>query len=294
LGGEGGAAVGGGGVAVGGASGAGYVDPAIPHSMVRLRFNAAYDDNRPDRAEFFYPKCGCLMTRDAKGPPLTEQRVDYQDLDAYLELAYQNRVSAFISIPYRFLNPEVNANVNGFSDLEVGAKAAIIATDSTFLTAQLRTYIPTGDGSRGLGTDHVSLEPALLFYQQLGRGLVFEGEAKDWIPIGGSDFAGNVLQFGASLSYWMIQQCNFRAAPVVEVISWTVLGGKELDGSTGATIDAAGQDIVNLKLGLRVGFGKLEQPGFFSRSDLYVGYGRALTGDVWYKDLFRAEFRINF
>ena len=38
----------------------GYVDFAVPITQFRLRFDAAYDDNRPDRAEFFYGKCGCF------------------------------------------------------------------------------------------------------------------------------------------------------------------------------------------------------------------------------------------
>ena len=30
------------------------------------------------------------------------------------------------------------------------------------------------------------------------------------------------------------------------------------------------------------------------RHDLYIGYGRALTGDVWYKDIYRIEYRVRF
>ena len=28
--------------------------------------------------------------------------------------------------------------------------------------------------------------------------------------------------------------------------------------------------------------------------DLYAGYGHALTGDVWYKEIFRLEYRLKF
>jgi len=28
--------------------------------------------------------------------------------------------------------------------------------------------------------------------------------------------------------------------------------------------------------------------------DFYVGYGRALTGDVWYKNMLRVEVRVRF
>ena len=33
---------------------------------------------------------------------------------------------------------------------------------------------------------------------------------------------------------------------------------------------------------------------FGPHNDLYVGYGRALTGPVWYKDIFRLEYRLGF
>ena len=33
---------------------------------------------------------------------------------------------------------------------------------------------------------------------------------------------------------------------------------------------------------------------FATRSDLYVGYARALTGEVWYKNMLRVEFRYFF
>src|SRR5712691_11833904 len=41
------------------ASAVGYIDSAIPLTQFRLRYDAAYHDNRPARAEFFYAKCGC-------------------------------------------------------------------------------------------------------------------------------------------------------------------------------------------------------------------------------------------
>ena len=38
----------------------GYIDSAIIRSRVRVRFDANYDDTSPDKAEFFYAKCGCF------------------------------------------------------------------------------------------------------------------------------------------------------------------------------------------------------------------------------------------
>ena len=50
--------------------------------------------------------------------------------------------------------------------------------------------------------------------------------------------------------------------------------------------DACGDTIVNAKFGVRMGLGNL--------FDIYTGYGRALTGEVWYKDVWRTELRIGF
>jgi hypothetical protein len=50
--------------------------------------------------------------------------------------------------------------------------------------------------------------------------------------------------------------------------------------------DAAGQTIVNAKLGVRLGIGE--------RADFYAGWGRPLTGDRWYENVFRLEMRLLF
>src|SRR5207248_6321693 len=42
-------------------SSVGYIDSAVPRTQFRLRYDSAYDNNRPDRAAFFYPKCGCFQ-----------------------------------------------------------------------------------------------------------------------------------------------------------------------------------------------------------------------------------------
>jgi hypothetical protein len=308
-----------GGLALGGTEAAtGYIDQAIPLTQFRLRFDAAYDDNRPDRAEFIYPKCGCFASNlvrtkapgifdpRAPGPGMPETSIDYQEISSYLEVAFSNRFSAFVELPVRFLNPEVNPDTSGLGDMNVGFKYALVACPDRYVTLQFRTYIPTGDPAEGLGTDHVSLEPALLWHQNLTNCLFLDSELRDWVPIGGTDFAGNVVRYGVGLSYLVLNRPRFRIIPVGEVVGWSVLSGKELvvpsvaaamnplAPGNSAVQDAAGDTIVNAKIGVRFGFGAAQDQGYLSRSDLYVGYGRALTGDVWYKDIFRVEFRLLF
>jgi hypothetical protein len=275
-------------------SSVGYIDSAIPRTQLRLRFDAAYDDNRPDRAEFFYAKCGCFrgLGLDAAGPPahaplVPEVKLDYQEFTSYFEVAFNERLSGFIEVPVRWVNFDVLPNTYGFGDLNAGFKYAVLYSKDQVVSVQLRTYTPTGQANRGLGTDHVSLEPSVLFFQRLSDRLTLEGEFRDWIPIGGSDFAGNIIRYGVGLTYDVYRSGKFHVAPVTELVGWTVLGGKELAlaGASTAIQDASGDTIVNAKLGVRTSF---------ENSSFYIGYGRALTGDVWYKDILRLEYRLTF
>ena len=177
----------------------------------------------------------------------------------------------------------------------------MIADPCRYLTFQLRTYVPTGDSESALGTGHVSLEPGLLFYQRLSDRLVLQGQLTDWIPVArhGSE-AGNVLSYGLGLGYDVYRGCNFRVTPVAELVGWTALNGyksvfEPISATAPPNLDlpvthgveqAGGDTIVNAKFGVRT---------YFSNGqDLYVGYGHSVTGDRWYKDMFRVEYRIGF
>jgi hypothetical protein len=263
----------------------GYIDPAIPGDQFRLRYDSSYDDTRPTRAEFLYPQGG----PHGRGLPEPEPRVDFQDISAYLELIATERLSGFVEVPWRFLNPEVNPDHSGLSDMNAGFKYAFIDDSDLVATFQFRTYAPTGDAHRGLGTEHVSLEPALLVWKPLPQGFGLEGELRYWAPVGGTDFAGDIIRYGLGLHYDLPIAGKVYVSPVATVVGWTVLGGKETvvhpSGLTSVE-DTAGQTIVNVKLGARAGLGRF--------GDVYMGYGRALTGDRWYANTLRLEWRLAF
>jgi hypothetical protein len=305
----------------------GYIDSAIVRSRVRVRYDSSYGDTTPDKAEFFYPKCGCfgnfpflkqhglLSVYDprARGPqhPLGthgvalfsgEPNLNYQEVSTYVEYAPTRNFSGFMELPARFLNPTLVNNNYGFSDLNLGFKYAFVADPNAYYTFQFRVYTPTGAPNLGLGTGHVSLEPALLVFQRLTDRLYFSGEFRDWIPVGGSDFAGNVLRYGVGLTYNIVLTDHFRIAPVNEVVGWSILNGKEFvpipTGNNGEVRNVGGQCIVNEKIGIRIGLGNYDLPGGGSglndRHSLYVGYGVALTGDKWYQDTLRVEYNFWF
>lgn len=263
----------------------GYVDPALIGNFFRFRYDTAYNDRRPTRAEFFYPKGG----PSGPGLPEPERRVDFQDLMTYLEVAPLPQLSAFVEVPFRFLNPELNADHAGLGDVNAGFKYAFLQSDDFTATFQFRTFAPTGDSHRGLGTHHVSLEPALLVYDRLTERFGLEGEFRVWVPVGGTDFAGEIVRYGVGVHYDVLRTEQWTVSPVVEFVGWTVLDGKEtvVPPSDGPFVkDAAGDTIVNAKVGLRV--------RFRDRADFYGGYGRPLTGDRWYENIARLEFRLLF
>ncbi len=278
-------------------SNVGYVFNALVGTQVRLRVDAAYGNNVPDRAEFFYAKCGCFQTdapplRDAraKGPPVfPETNIDYQEVIAYLETAFTPRFSGFIETPYRLINPDANRNANGFGDISGGFKWSVLASDTGVVTLMLQTYVATGDPPRGLGNNHITIEQGILFFERLTEQLALEGEFRNWTPINGTDFSGDVLRYGLGLSYEVYQTPTWRVRPVGEIVGWTALSGKSLRQTPSGTFsieDAEADTIVNAKVGLRVLFGE--------NSSFYAGYGRALTGEVWYKDIMRFEYRWYF
>lgn len=273
-------------------SNVGYIDSAIPAKQLRLRFDAAYDSNFPDRAEFFYGAWR-RAALGAPGPPLAESLLDYQELSALVEVSPFVGFSVFGELPVRFLDPERNDNAGGLGDVIVGAKWAFYEDSGTMATLQLRVFAPSGDAERGLGTDHASVEPGLLVYHRWSERLTLEGELREWIPIDGTDgFAGEVLRYGAGASYLVHQSCRCAIRPVVELVGWTVLDGRK-SSEDRIVLDAGGDTIVNVKAGVRFGFGYSDYLGG-DRHSLYIGYGRAVTGHVWYEDIARIEYRLAF
>jgi hypothetical protein len=269
-----------------GDSNVGYIDSAIPANTFRLRYDTAYGNNRPSRAEVFYARGAPF----GPGLPVPETSVDYQDISAYLELALDECTSVFGELPVRFINPVVNDNSAGLGDSNVGFKRAIIFGCDEVLSFQLKVYIPSGDADRGLGNHHTTIEPGLLYYKRLDDCWTMESELRYWVPVDGTEgFEGEVIRYGAGVSYKWLQNCSMTVSPVAELVGWTVLSGQvavtEVPGRV-AIEDAAGDTIVNAKIGLRVDLG--------SSGQFYLGYGRALTGDQWYDDVFRFEYRLFF
>jgi hypothetical protein len=262
-----------------------FIDSAMPRTMTRLRFDLNYNDVRPTRGEYLFPKGGIP---GSPGLPQPETRIDTQEITVYQEVSLVPEFSFFFSQPYRFVNPEVNANTAGIGDLDFGIKYVLIGDAAMMATLQLRAYVPLHH-SQALGTDHTTFEPSLLFNWRLASFLKLEGEFRYWLPIGGTDFAGDNLRYGLGLVYGQPSPSEIWITPILEVVGWSVLDGKTMVAQSADSFyiqDTGGSTIVNGYLGVRVGLG--------ATADFYLGYGHALTGPAWYRDMARLEVRLFF
>jgi Putative MetA-pathway of phenol degradation len=298
----------------------GYIDNPIPESQIRIRFDGAFHNQFPDRAEFFYGKCGCYravgLDPNAPGPPpgstasAIPNNLNFQQLYIQAEFSPTRRFSLFTEIPVRWIEPEgstisVNGgtfpNQSGLGDVTAGFKLAAVASESSYITFQFTGYFPSGDASKGLGTNHYSVEPAVLFYHRLSDRMTLEGEVGDRHPIGGSagensasseGFAGDVFYYGVGPSYTVYSGRRVAFTPVLEVVGWHVLSGfqTQLGGPFPAGVNVAsevgGTDILNIKIGARTTVGP--------HNSFYVGYGHSVTSADWYDQIVRVEYRYTF
>ncbi|GMR12803.1 MAG: hypothetical protein BMS9Abin29_0996 [Gemmatimonadota bacterium] len=302
-------------------SNVGYIDAAVIGTQLQIRFDRADGIRRPDRAEFLYGKCGCFRELgadpDAPGPtgalngrdPNTTTFIanglEFSDVVLDGEVALNEKLSLFAEVPFRSATLRFGGgpsrDVSGIADISVGVKAGLLVQEGRYVTAQLRTYLPTGDAAKGLGTDHWSIEPSLLLYRELRSNFKLEAELRYWIPIGGStgraapgfdendNYAGEILRYGVGLGVDLNTGGTVTVTPVAELVGWRVLGG--IAGtSSDATLanfaveDASGTNIVNLKLGANISFG--------DSNAIFVGVGRALTDARHYEDILRVEYRL--
>lgn len=293
----------------------GYIDDAIIESQVRVRFEVGIGTRAPDRAEFFYAKCGCYRDLhlfpnaaqfddpNAPGPrPDAATDLDFRQFMVEAEYAVHPRLSVFGELPLRWIQPQAFdlrpdgsapvgfGNQGGLGDLRAGVKVGLAASPDYALTFRFQAYLPTGSASDGLGTDHASFEPSVVYFHRATERLAVESQLGVWLPSGGSDgprpslddgFAGNVLMYGIGPSYIVYESPAATLAPVVELVGWRVLSGFETPPPT----DSSGTNIVNLKVGLRANV---------RRGSFYIGYGHALTDASWYDDIVRFEYRYRF
>jgi hypothetical protein len=291
----------------------GYIEDATVTSKVRMRFDLGYGYDAPDRAEFFYAKCGCYVfdaepfgDLDAPGPgPGVPTELNAQQFYALGEYVVRGGISLFAELPFRAIQPQgflpfgspydPFPDQSGIGDIRAGAKVSLMADDTREATLLFRAGFPTGDARKGASTDTWTIEPALLIRQNLNERIGIEGQIGSLHPFGGSrshdsddkKFSGHIIFYGIGPSFDVVDTDQVRFTPVVELVGWRVIGGSQtLCGPDLTCVYEADDNIVNLKVGARTTIG--------GRNSLYVGYGWALTSAAWYDKIVRFEYRYEF
>lgn len=288
----------------------GYIDDSTVTTQLRFRFDAGFGNNVPDRAEFFYAKCGCYrldpppaFDPEAPGPgPGVPTELNFQQFYAHAEYAGRDRMSLFAEIPFRAIQPQgflafgspydPFPDSSGIGDIRAGAKLALMSDEDTEVTVMFRASFPTGNAGKGLSTDTVNIEPALLFQRSVTDRFGIEGQIGTWHPFGGSrsatsdddKFSGNVLFYGIGPSFDLVTTDRVRFSPIAELVGWRVFGGSQTSCTLAACTFETDDNIVNLKLGARTTVN--------GRHSFYAGFGWALTEAKWYDKIWRLEYRV--
>lgn len=260
-----------------------------PMKSFQIRMDSAYNQENPDRAEYFWARIGTL------GPPLPETTVDYQEMRFHLEVGGP-KFTTTTEYPIRSLDPTFNGNTTGYGDMTVATKLLVYDGENFQIAQWNKIYTPSGLARRGLGTGHVSIEPGFLFRYKYSDLTFLHGEIKFWIPIPGDpNHSGEILKMGAGLSHVLHETDAFAIIPTFELIGWAVLDGLETPFLLPAVVlpgvEIDPESILNIQPGVRF---VMDGGGGIGLFELGVSGGFAVTQNHWYESLMRLDLRWSF
>ncbi|MCZ2343986.1 MAG: hypothetical protein LC104_19645 [Bacteroidales bacterium] len=265
-----------------------YVDPVRPATQTRLRWDRSYNIVYPDRAEYFWPRADGkgLGPRPYMGVRVAPH-VGASELYLYQEAA-RGSFGIWTEMPYRNSDPTGATGGSGFGDLRIGTKSVLLDREMIQLTYQFTTYIPTGVGLRGLGTEHVSLEPMLIMGVKLAPESYLQASIAEWIPIGGDPgYAGAILHYHFSYNQTVWRPVsNVVMISTWELNSWRFQDGAYTDPVLGPGQKAGGISYFSGGPGVRW--------SICNKLDFGVGTAFALSYPHWAATQFRFEFRYRY
>lgn len=234
-----------------------FVDPARPVSNTRFEWDYFNHFAYPDRAEYFW-------AASPKGPSANDglksvPYLNYNQLTLVTEIA-TGSASVAIGIPYRSWDAEPFAtSAAGFSDMSITAKTLLVDSELFLCSMQMRTYIPIGNVTTGLGDGHVSLEPGIIFGLRLTPDTYLQAEVQEWIPLGGDiNNQGAFLQWGLSINQTLWQPVkDVKLIGTLELTGYSFQAGEYTDPVLGPQ-KLSGENNMAIGNGYRVFFGKFD------------------------------------
>ncbi|MEX0818733.1 MAG: hypothetical protein WD070_04040 [Pirellulaceae bacterium] len=221
------------------------IDTTQPFGNFAVKTNMVTNQTFPDRAEFFWARTG------TRGPLLPESAVNYQEVRLKLELG-KGKFSTTTEVPFRWVDPERNANHAGLGDLTTATKVVLVDGKSWQITQFFKSYFSTGSPRMGLGTGHIALEPGFLFRYRWSDFTFLHSEVKYQFPLGADPlFASEILRYGFGISHLWLENDQVAVIPTFELVGWSISGGLATD-PFGFPVSSDGVHIFNFYPGLRL------------------------------------------
>lgn len=250
------------------------IDSAQPQSAKGLQFGLDYGREFVDRAGIYWRRIG------GGGPMLPEDSVNAQEARIMLEVGSE-KFSTTTIIPFRAVDPEINPNHAGLSDMSVTTKTVLLDGSQLQMTQIFRSFFNTGASSSGLGTGNISFEPGMLMRYKFRPQTEFHGSLTYLFPVGADPIAsGQAIRWGIGGAHTTIDTDSFALLSTLELTGWNVLNGTETLPNSLTTVSSDGVEIVNLTTGMRWVIDNGSDLGLFE-----AGWATTLplTGDRWYE-----------
>jgi hypothetical protein len=271
-----------------------FADYARPRTVTRFRYDNLINITRPDRNQFFVQQVhGGKNFKFGGVTYRSDPAANLQQIYLYQEAA-GDFGSLWVEMPYRQFDPLFSPLTAGFSDLNFGLKSLLLDREVLQISFQFRTFVPTGDGGKGLGTQHVSLDPSFLASLKLTPSTYFQAQIGQWIPLSGTpNLAGGVLYWFLSLNQVLFNVMpNSPLIATLEMDGWSFENGGYTQpiavnavGKSTKTIQGAGGGVsyFNIGPGLRW--------SICNRFDIGSAITFATTANHWGDPWYRFEMR---
>jgi hypothetical protein len=233
-----------------------FSDAPRPVTQLKLQYDHVWHYPFPDKGELLWARAdghGKYVIPQGVHTPPFEKGVSYRDFYLVTETAI-DRFGMSIALPYRQMSPETFPGASGFGDMIIGTKSLLLDCELLQFAFQFNTIVPTGNFTTGLGTGHVSLEPALLLALRLTPETYIQSELAYRFPLGGDNtYQGPMVHYSLSLNRLLWNcGCDLKLIGTAELNGWEITGGAYTDPGTGIALSAKSVgDVLSIGPGLR-------------------------------------------
>jgi hypothetical protein len=276
-----------------------FADYARPRTVTRLRYDNLEAMTRPDRNQFFLNQ---VMLAPNKNQRIPSNQIFARLQQVYLyQEAAGERGSFFVEYPYRQVNSSWEPTQAGFGDVNFGIKSLLFDCEMLQVSFQLRTFMPSGNFNKNLGTGQFALDPSILTSLKLTPTTYFQGQFGNWVPLGGPGdqklSSGDKMAGG--IFYWLmsVNQVLWYFRPdspliaTLEMDGWSFENGGYTSairsgGTPHRVPDGGGVSYFNIGPGIR--------QSVCNRLDFGCAITWATNTEHWAQPWFRFEARFLF